>query len=68
MLSGTVVSSPGPTSLGGRDVGSRCINEDLNLGVTNPVGNHRRSPLNFNSDWTDHGYGKVCGPRTSDWT
>ena len=68
MLSGTPVSIPGPTFLGGRDVGSRCINEEFNFGEKNPVGNKRRSLLKFNSNWNIHGYGKKRDFRKFDWT
>ena len=63
------MSLPGLTTLGGRDVGSRCSTEEFNFGKTNPVGNKRRSPLNFKSNWIEHVYGKKKGELgNSDWT
>jgi len=58
MLSEMSVSILGPTTLGGRDVGSRCINVEFNLGETNPVGYKRRFSLKFNSNWNESVYGK----------
>ena len=58
MLSEGPVSLLGLTTLGGRDMGSRRSTKEFNLGETNPVGNKRRSPLNFKSNWIEHGYGK----------
>ena len=60
MLSEMPVSISSPTTLGGRDVGSWCINEEFNFGETNMVGNKRRSLLKFNSNWNKHAYGKEC--------
>ena len=48
LLSKMPVSIPGSTTLGGRDVGSRCINGEFNFGETNLIGNKRRSSLKFN--------------------
>ena len=67
MLSEMSVSILGPTTLGGRDVGSRCINVEFNLGETNPVGYKRRFSLKFNSNWNESIYGKERKLRNSDW-
>ena len=58
ILSEVPVSLPGPTTLEGRVVGSRHSTEEFNVGKTNPIGNKRRSPLNFKSNWIEHVYGK----------
>ena len=58
ILSEVLVSLPGPTTLEGRVVGSRHSTEEFNVGKTNPIGNKRRSPLNFKSNWIEHVYGK----------
>ena len=67
MLSEMSVSIPGPTTLGGRDVGSRHINVEFNLEETNPVGNKRRFLLKFNSNWNESVYGKEGELRNSYW-
>ena len=61
------MSLPGPTTLEGRVVGSRCRTEELNFGKTNPVGYKRRSPLNFKSNSTDHVYRNKRELGNSDW-
>ena len=58
MLSEAPVSLPGPSTLEARVVGSRRSTEECNVGKTNPVGNKRRSPLNFKSNWIEHVFGK----------
>nr|POF17159.1 hypothetical protein CFP56_39685 [Quercus suber] len=62
------VSIPSPTILEGRDMGSRCINVEFNLLETNSVGNKRRFPLKFNSNWNESVYGKEHELRNSYWT
>ena len=57
----------GPTSLEGRVMGARCSSEGLNFGMKNLVGNKRRSPLHFKSNWIEHAYGKKIDLRNSDW-
>ena len=64
-LSEMPVSIPGPTTLRGRDVGSRRINVELNLGETNPVGNKRIFPLKFNSNLNESVYVKEHELRNS---
>ena len=39
-------------------MGSRCSTKDFNFEKIYPVGNKRRSPLNFKSNWIEHVYGK----------
>ena len=68
MLSEMLVSMLGSTTLGGRDVGSRCINVEFNLGETNPVGNKRRFLLKFDLNWNESAYGKERELRNSYWT
>lgn len=68
LLSSTSVSILGPTSLGGRVVGSQSINEISNFGETYPVGNNRRPLLKFKSNLNEHGYGKNRDLRNFDWT
>ena len=68
LLSEMAVSLLGPTTLGGTKVGSWLSTEDFNFGKINPIGNKRRSPLNFNSNWIEHVYGKKWELRKSDWT
>ena len=58
MLSKTPECLLGSTTLEGRVVGDRCSIEGLNFGMTNLVGNKRRSPLHFKSNWIEHAYGK----------
>ena len=59
------VSILGPTTLGGRDVGSQRINVEFNLGETNLVGNKRIFPLKFNSNLNGSVYGKERELRNS---
>ena len=59
------VSILGPTTLGGRDMGSQCINVEFNLGETNLVGNKRIFPLKFNSNLNGSVYGKERELRNS---
>ena len=58
MLSEMPECLPGLTTLEGRVVGARRNIEGLNFGMTNLVGNKRRSPLHFKSNWIEHAYGK----------
>ena len=58
MLSEAPECLPGPTTLEGRVVGVRRSTEGLNIGMTNLVGNKRRSLLHFKSNWIEHAYGK----------
>ena len=67
MLNEALVSLPGLMTLEGRVVGSRPSTEEFNVGKTNLVGNKRRSPLNFKSNWIEHVYGKKCELGNSDW-
>ena len=48
-------------------MGSWCSTEDLNFGKIYPVGNKRRSLLNFKSNCIEHVYGKKHELRKSDW-
>ena len=57
MLSEASMSLPGLTSLEGKVVGSWHSTKEFNVGKTNLVGNKRRSPLNFKSNWIEHVYG-----------
>ena len=50
LLSEMVVSLLGSATLGGTEVGSQRNTKDFNFGKINPVGNKRRSPLNFKSN------------------
>ena len=68
MLSEVPECLPSPTSLEGRVVGARCSSEGLNFGMTNLVGNKRRSPLHFKSNWIENAYGKTSDLGNSDWT
>ncbi|KAK7827549.1 hypothetical protein CFP56_031150 [Quercus suber] len=67
-LSATPVSTPGPTTLGGRVVGYRSINGKSDLGETNPVGNNRRFPWKFKSSLNVSVFGKERDLRNSYWT
>ena len=58
LLSEMAMNLPGPATLGGTEVGPRRSAEDFNFGKINPVGNKRRSPLNFKSNWIERVYGK----------
>ena len=62
------MSIPGPTTLGGRDVGSWCIYVEFNLGETNIVGNKRRFLLKLNLNLNESAYGKERELRNSYWT
>ena len=68
LLSETAVNLPGPATLGGTEDGSWCNTEDFNVGKIFPVGNNRRSLLNFKSNRTEHDYGKKRELRKSNWT
>ena len=61
------MSIPGPTTLGGRDVGSWCIYVEFNLGETNIVGNKRRFLLKLNLNLNEFVYGKERELRNSYW-
>ena len=63
----TAVSLTGLVTLGGTEVGSQRSKEDFNFGKIYPVGNKRRFPLNFKSNWTEHVYGKKRELRKLDW-
>ena len=52
------VSISGPTTLGGREVGSQFINEEFEFGETNTAKKRRRSSLKIHSNWYKHAYGK----------
>ena len=66
LLSEKAVSLPGSATLEGTEVGSQCSTEDFNFGKIYSVGNKRRSPLHFKSNWTEHVYGKKGELRKSD--
>ena len=59
------VSTSGSTTLGGREVGSRCINEDFEFGETDTV-KEKKSPLKIHSNWNKHANGKECELRHPD--
>ena len=61
------MSLPGLTSLEGKVVGSWHSTKEFNVGKTNLVGNKRRSPLNFKSNWIEHVYGNKHKLGNSDW-
>nr|XP_023895230.1 uncharacterized protein LOC112007156 [Quercus suber] len=63
-----LVSTSGPTTLGGGEVGSRCINEEFEFGETDTVKKKRRSLLKIHSNWNKHAYGKERELRQPDWT
>ena len=67
LLSEKALSLPGPVTLGGTKVDSQCRTEDFNFGKIYPIGNKRRSPLHFKSNWTEHVYGKKRELRKSNW-
>ena len=67
MLSEMPECLPGLTTLEGRVVGARRNIEGLNFGMTNLVGNKRRSSLHFKSNWIEHAYGKKSELENSDW-
>ena len=52
------VNTLGPTTLGGGEVGSRCINEEFEFGETETVKEKRRSSLKIHSNWNKHANGK----------
>ena len=61
------MSTPGPTTLGGRVVDSRSIKGKFDLGEINPVGNNRGFPLIFKSNLNVPVFGKECELRNSYW-
>ena len=67
MLSEAPMSFLGLSTLEGRVVGSRRNTKEFNIGKTNPIGNKRRSPLNFKSNWIEHVYGKKRELGNADW-
>ena len=62
-----LVSTSGPMTLGGGEVGSRCINEEFEFGETDTVKEKRRPPLKIHSNWNKHAYGKERELRHLDW-
>ena len=67
VLCGNPVGKPGQIALGGGDVSSRCINAELNLGETIPVGNKRIFLLKFSLNSNESAYGKGLDLRNSCW-
>ena len=63
-----LVSTSGPTTLRGGEVGSRCINEKFESGEIDTVKEKRRSLLKIHSNWNKHAYGKEHELRHPDWT
>ena len=49
MLSEIPTGKPCPTTLGGGEVGSRCINVHFNMREINPRGNKKRLQLRFSN-------------------
>ena len=61
------VSTSGPMTLGGGEVGSWYTNEEFEFGGTNTVIEKGRSPLKIHSNWIKHAYGKERELRHPIW-
>ena len=61
------MSTSGPMTLGGGELGSRCTNEEFEFGGTNTVIEKGRSPLKIHSNWIKHAYGKERELRHPIW-
>ncbi|KAL0008930.1 hypothetical protein SO802_010432 [Lithocarpus litseifolius] len=67
-LSVTLANTSGPMTLGGRDVGPRHSDVDVDLGETKLAGIKRSFQLNFKSKVNNSVYGKEFELRNSHWT